>query len=475
MSTLLEKNLRILVVDDDDVDRMALKRALKKTPFDVSVSEAIDAIAALESIDHAEYDCFFLDYNLPGSNGLELTKQIRKRNINVPLIVLTGQGDEQTAVELMKAGASDYLPKSRLSADVITRVIRGAMRVYHAEQIVAQANLDLREKNTLLEKQNRELAQQRQYIYKQNIRLQEVSRLKSEFLAAMSHELRTPLNAIIGFSQILLNRAKGPLSDYQADMITRVLANGRNLLELINDILAFSKLEAGRLDLDPVEMDLSALVVSTAKELQSLATQKSLKLQVEVDLDDVTVVNDAARLRQILVNLLSNAIKFTAEGSVHLQVSDGPFCGVMDDGADKNGADEISADETNAAKNLDAGAVVEQSDAEPDSDTLRIIVRDTGCGIRAEDQASIFDPFHQSDRKMSRAHAGTGLGLAITDSLVKMMHGDITVESEEGKGAAFTVEIPRIVVVHDDDPSLGELIPSASSGKALRAVSKVIT
>ncbi|MEM9088331.1 MAG: ATP-binding protein [Cyanobacteria bacterium P01_F01_bin.53] len=473
MSTLLEKNLRILVVDDDDVDRMALKRALKKTPFDLSVSEAIDAIAALESIDHAEYDCFFLDYNLPGSNGLELTKQIRKRNINVPLIVLTGQGDEQTAVELMKAGASDYLPKSRLSADVITRVIRGAIRVYHAEQIVAQANLDLREKNTLLEKQNRELAQQRQYIYKQNIRLQEVSRLKSEFLAAMSHELRTPLNAIIGFSQILLNRAKGPLSDYQADMITRVLANGRNLLELINDILAFSKLEAGRLDLDPVEMDLSALVVSTAKELQSLATQKSLKLQVEVNLKDMTVVNDAARLRQILVNLLSNAIKFTAEGSVHLQVSDGPFGGVMDDGADESSAS--SADETNAANHLKAGAVAEQSDAEPDSDTLRIIVRDTGCGIRAEDQASIFDPFHQSDRKISRAHAGTGLGLAITDSLVKMMHGDITVESEEGKGAAFTVEIPRIVVVHDDDPSLGELIPSASSGKALRAVSKVIT
>ena len=257
MLTGLQDSLEILIIDDDEVDRMALKRALKATSFTPIIAEAVDADTALSKIKASELNCIFLDYNLPGKNGLELIKQIRAQGISVPIIVLTGQGDEQTAVELMKAGASDYLPKSKLSADTITRLMRSAIRMHRAETIVEQANQDLRKKNRLLEQQNKELARQRRYIHQQNLQLQEVSRLKSEFLATMSHELRTPLNAIIGFSQILLGKAKGPLTDVQSDMLSRVLANGRNLLELINDILSFSKIEAGRLALEPAEMDSS--------------------------------------------------------------------------------------------------------------------------------------------------------------------------------------------------------------------------
>lgn len=418
-TTTSDKMLKLLVVDDDEIDRMSLRRALKETPFkEAIVSEAETADAALSLISQAEFDLMFLDYNLPGRNGLELTEQIRRQGIRVPLIVLTGQGDEQTAVALMKAGASDYLPKSKLSAEAISRLMRGSIRVYQAERIAEYVNIDLAEKNKLLERKNQELECQRLYIHQQNIRLQEVSRLKSEFLATMSHELRTPLNAIIGFSQILLSKSKNSLGDREQNMIERVLANGRNLLELINDVLAFSKLEAGRLDLIPEKMNISDLVVETAEDLRSLATQKSLNLVLDIQLSDETVINDATRLRQILANLLSNAIKFTDQGTVTVLVEDLPQ------------------------------TVSQSSSTDYSKDEIAISVSDTGCGISADEQIDIFEPFHQADRQISRKYGGTGLGLAITHSLVKMMNGDITLRSEAGKGATFRVEIPRQITAH---------------------------
>ena len=419
MSNPFDKTLSILIVDDDEVDRMALRRSLSATTLNLAVSEAANADAAIATIKQLAYDCIFLDYHLPGKNGLALVKQIRQEGIRVPLIVLTGQGDEQTAVNLMKAGASDYLPKRKLSPETVSRLVRSAILVHQAELKIEQVNHDLREKNSLLERQNRELDRQRRYIYRQNLQLQEVSRLKSEFLATMSHELRTPLNAIIGFSQILLSKSKGPLTGYQGDMLSRVLTNGRNLLELINDILAFSKIEAGRLALEPVALSLPQLIHETTEELKSLAVQKNLSLEIDIRLSNSTVVNDRVRLRQILVNLISNAIKFTDQGRVQVQ------------------AEELPGDDC--------------------ADTIVISVTDTGCGISKADQAYIFDAFHQADQKVTRQHSGTGLGLAITHSLVNIMHGKITVGSQLEQGSTFRVEIPRKVTPQDIN-QIGELV-----------------
>ena len=427
MSISLEEALNVLIVDDDEVDRMALSRALKAASLNVVIAEASDAEAALASVAEVEPDCIFLDYHLPGRNGLSLIRRMRRMGIQVPLIVLTGQGNEQTAVELMKAGASDYLPKSKLSTETIARLVRSAMRVYRAERTLEDTNRRLREKNQLLEQKNHELERQRRQIYKQNLQLQEVSRLKSEFLATMSHELRTPLNAIIGFSQILINKTKGPLTDYQQDMLSRVLSNGKNLLELINDILAFSRIEAGRLELDPIPFDLPNLVSATVEELRSLAAQKSIALDLEVALDDPMVINDVARVRQIVVNLLSNAIKFTSQGSVRVRVT-------ATDYADSS---ESAEDRVVRSPRSDS--------ADSSSQGIVISVLDTGCGISALDQVYIFDAFHQSDQKVTRRHAGTGLGLAITHSLVNMMKGEITVDSEVGEGSLFQVVLPREV------------------------------
>ena len=439
MLTTLQDSLEILVIDDDEVDRMALKRALKATSFTLAVTEAIDAETALSKISELSFNCIFLDYNLPGKNGLDIIKQIRTEGFTTPIIVLTGQGNEQTAVELMKAGASDYLPKSKLSADAIARLMRSAIRMHRAEAIVEQANEDLRAKNRLLKEQNQELAQQRRYIYQQNLRLQEVSRLKSEFLATMSHELRTPLNAIIGFSQILLSKAKGPINEVQEDMLSRVLANGKNLLELINDVLSFSKIEAGRLALEPAEMDIANLVRRTTQELQSLAAQKSLDLSTDIQLSNTVVINDEVRLRQVLVNLLSNAIKFTDSGSVQV-------------------------------------TLIEKPHTRPEKRVIQLSVADTGCGISEEDQVYIFDPFHQSDQKVNRKHAGTGLGLAITQSLVKMMHGHIEVDSRLEVGTTFIITLPSVVEVEETEAQAVETFKqSLNYSKAQSSTSSSIS
>lgn len=257
--------------------------------------------------------------------------------------------------------------------------------------------------NEILASQNRELETTRQQIERQNLQLIEAARLKSQFLATMSHELRTPMNAVIGFAQVLLRQRTATLNSTQVDMVERILNNGKNLLALINDILDLSKIEAGRLQLKLEEFDLVRLISATIAELLPLAEQKQLPLSFHVALDDPVVVNDSTRVRQVLVNLLSNAIKFTETGTV-----------------------EVTLSQT--------------------STEVIVRVKDTGVGIAESELEHIFEEFRQVDQSTTRQHGGTGLGLAITRSLVNMMQGAISVESQLGQGSAFIVRLPRQVL-----------------------------
>ncbi|MDX2230825.1 MAG: ATP-binding protein [Leptolyngbyaceae cyanobacterium bins.349] len=399
--------LKILIIDDDDVDRLAIRRALTKAGFQSDVSESGNCADAIALMTATSFDCVFLDYCLPDGDGLTLVQNLRHMGITAPLIVLTGQGDEQIAVDLMKAGATDYLTKSRISPERLLQVVHSAVRVYQAEREAERANQRLRETNELLIRQNQELEIQRQQIHLQNLKLLETSRLKSQFLATMSHELRTPLNAIIGFSQLLLRSNKTSLDPHHKDIIERVLNNGKHLLMLLNEILDFSKLEAGRLEIKPRTFNLERLINLTVLELRSLADEKQLGLDVSIQLSNPELVSDPERLRQVLVNLLSNAIKFTSGGNVWIEVT------------------------------------------EPSSNWVEIAVCDTGIGISSEDMHYIFEPFRQLDQTITRKHTGTGLGLAVTKSLVQMMHGKITVESRLGEGSVFRVQLPRRTLAKD--------------------------
>jgi PAS domain S-box-containing protein len=257
--------------------------------------------------------------------------------------------------------------------------------------------------NRTLAEQNTELERNRQQIQLQNVQLMEAARLKSQFLATMSHELRTPMNAIIGFSQLLLRHLSQSerSSARQQEWSERILANGKALLSLINDILDLSTIEADRLELQLEKVNLTQLVTTTTEELRSLGEEKDLELNIHLDLANPIVFNDSRRLRQILVNLISNAIKFTEKGTVSITAT------------------------------------------EKTEDQIEIIVQDTGIGIAKAQLSQIFDAFRQGDQSITRKYAGTGLGLAITQSLVELMDGTISVESQLEQGSTFKIQLPR--------------------------------
>ena len=241
------------------------------------------------------------------------------------------------------------------------------------------------------------------------------SRAKSEFVANMSHEVRTPMNGIIGMTELLL---ESELPDEQRQYLTMVKSSADALLRVINDVLDFSKMEAGKLELDPVPFNVADMIADALQPLAVPAHQKGLELSYRIgsEVPDA-VVGDPERLRQIIINLVGNAIKFTSRGDVHLEVCRAPG----------------DLGRSNAGEPL----------------TLQFTVRDTGIGIPAEKQALIFEAFTQADGSTTRRYGGTGLGLAICWRLVKMMGGTLRVESAPDQGSAFiftadlTVSMPR--------------------------------
>jgi len=232
--------------------------------------------------------------------------------------------------------------------------------------------------------------------------LAEASERKSQFLASMSHELRTPLNAIIGLTEMMVTNAARFGTEKALEPLRRVNAAGTHLLSLINEILDLSKIEAGKLDLNPEPINLARLIDEVISTAGQLAEKNKNRLIVEAQENLGPVNADSMRLKQILLNLLSNACKFTKEGEVALRVH----------------------------KVADGREWVE------------LAVADSGVGMTAEQQAKLFQDFTQADSLTARRYGGTGLGLAISRKLARMMGGDVTVTSEPGKGSVFTVRLP---------------------------------
>lgn len=247
------------------------------------------------------------------------------------------------------------------------------------------------------------------------------NRLKSEFLANISHELRTPLNAIIGYTDMLLSHVYGELNEKQIDRISRVNRGGNHLLELINDVLDLSKIDANKVELDRVPLNLSVLIQETLLNLTPQIDEKGLTLEVDLASNTPRIEADAIRIRQVLTNLLSNAVKFTDEGVIVVRLYATQI--------ENNRSSVLSIPRT---------ALIEGAD------WLVVQVSDTGIGIAKQDQKYIFDAFRQVDGSTRRKHQGTGLGLAISRQLVEMHRGHIWVESDEGEGATFTVLLPSI-------------------------------
>jgi len=230
--------------------------------------------------------------------------------------------------------------------------------------------------------------------------LADASQHKSQFLANMSHELRTPLNAIIGVSEMLREDAEAAKQD--TEPLDRVLGAGRHLLALINDILDLSKIEAGRMELQIETFTLAPLLADVVKTIEPLATKNANQVAIKCDGAIGTLHADQMRLRQALLNLMSNANKFTERGTITV-------------------------------------------DARQEDGSITISVVDTGIGMTPEQMGKLFQEFSQASSATAIRYGGTGLGLAISRRFCQMMGGDITVESEPGRGSTFTIRLPRIV------------------------------
>jgi signal transduction histidine kinase len=239
-------------------------------------------------------------------------------------------------------------------------------------------------------------------IQDKNRQLQLASEHKSQFVASMSHELRTPLNAIIGLTEMMVKNAARFGTEKAQEPLQRVNRAGTHLLGLINQVLDLSKIEAGKLELNPQTVQLTSLINEVIGTAGQLAEQNKNRLVVDAQENLGALTVDPMRLKQILLNLLSNACKFTKAGEVKL-----------------------------AARKVSNG-----------SNFVEFAVSDTGIGMTAEQQAKLFEEFTQADASTAQNFGGTGLGLAITRKLARMMGGDVTVASELGKGSVFTVRLP---------------------------------
>jgi signal transduction histidine kinase len=429
-----EGRLRVLVVDDDELDRRAVRRALARSGLaNADVADAPDAATAISLLtmpnEGARFACVLLDYDLAGDTGVDVLQVLRERRTSVPVVMLTGQSDPLTAAASIKAGATDFLTKDLITPDRLEQVVRAAIRVGQAEAEAREARdrldelvMNLAAANAQLQQQAAELEQQieeslvlTEELEETNQQLQrakavadaaraaaeQANKAKSEFLANMSHELRTPLNAIGGYTDLLIEGIRGPLTPAQLADLDRVKRNQRYLLGLINDILNFAKLEAGRVQFTPKAVSMNEALGQLAPLVTPQLQQKELRYEYRCCDQSYTAYVDPERLQQILLNLLSNAIKFTPpKGEI----------------------------------------VVECCST---STHMEVRVHDSGVGIPGDKLEQIFEPFVQLDRGQPSGNVGTGLGLSISRDLARAMNGDLRATSSVGKGSTFVLTLPR--------------------------------
>jgi signal transduction histidine kinase/CheY-like chemotaxis protein len=293
------------------------------------------------------------------------------------------------------------LTVARKEVRPFTSIEQALMRIIGSQAAISIDNARL---YTAQRRQLKEIADRTRELELANAHVAEISRLKSEFLANMSHELRTPLNAILGFSEILKDNLVQLSEDQRHECLENVHASGKHLLELVNDVLDLSKIEAGRMELAYDQFHVSSAVHEVHNVIRSLSERRDIELSITVEPEDLEVRADKSKFKQILYNLLSNAIKFTAQG----------------------GRAWVSA--------------------RPENGWLVVDVGDNGVGIPREYHQRIFDEFYQLDTATTRQVEGTGLGLSLTRRLVELHGGDIRVDSEVGRGSVFIFQLPLLGV-----------------------------
>lgn len=383
----------ILIIDDDHYFRSFIEKYLGSKGYDCR--SALNAKEADDILKVFFPELIISDIRMPGKDGIKYMRETKTKYPDIEFIIMTGFTEDYSYLDIIRAGATDYITKPFEIKELEARV----SRIGREKNVI----YELRKTNDLLE---RSVVSARKIADSAEI----ASRAKSEFLASMSHEIRTPLNGIIGFTDILLDTN---LSAEQLDYAKIAKASGESLLLLINDILDFSKIEAGQMDLEQIQFDPEVLCYDVCDLIRPRLLDKKIEVLCRVG-DNVPsmVVGDPHRFRQVLLNLMGNAVKFTEIGEIELSI---------DVASEKEGAVELLTK-----------------------------VRDTGIGIPFDKVEEIFVPFKQAEDVTTRKYGGTGLGLSICKKISSLMNGNIWVENNIEGGATFnfTASLGKLKIIH---------------------------
>jgi signal transduction histidine kinase len=373
------KDINVLIIEDSKASLNFEVAQLRKSGFNVNYEQVENAQTLKKALNTENWDIILSDHVMPEFSSIEALQILNESKLDIPFIIVSGEIGEEVAVEAMRAGCRDYIMKDKLAR--LGPVVKRELDELHARIERKQADEEM--KNILIRaKEEAEAA----------------NKAKSNFLANMSHEIRTPLNGIIGMIELTLMSEE--LDSEHRENLIIAKNSAYSLINIVNEILDFSKSEAGKMELKQSEFSLKQLIYKVLKIYSYDAIKKGIVLECSnFDAIPDVLYGDFGKLQQILNNLISNAIKFTKIGSIELTIKE--------------------------TFRYDEDIV------------LQFSVKDTGIGIKEEDMNQLFRSFSQLNNSYSREYNGTGLGLALSRQLVEMLGGEIWAESKTGDGSTF--------------------------------------
>lgn len=367
LQRLMNNKANILIIDDEVGPRESLKLILK--PY-YNVYTAERGTQAIEILDQIAVDLVTVDLKMPGLSGIKVLEKLKQRDRDIEAIIITGYGSMDTAIEGLRLGAFDYISKP-----------------FDVEQVLELVGRALERRNAKLR----------------------LIQIRSDFVANVSHELRTPITVVIGFVSLLLNQLMGQLTDQQLRALERVYNNSQELLDLIDNVLWLTSLNAGDLSIVGEDFDVDVMVQEIAKKYEKALRERGIQLSIQSPAEGIRIHTDSSKVARIYQNLFHNAVKFTSGGNITVNVR------------------------RSARQRM-----------------IELEIVDTGIGIPRDQLEAVFQPFRQVDGSLGRQYAGLGLGLTVARRLTDFLGGTLEIKSQEGVGTHVTLSLPHRSEVRKD-------------------------